>query len=164
MDNRLAVFVIFLRSVSSSTVCLYTAYKSLLLFFWWIWWSATCRPGIWTTACWVVYNGSVWTIPRKTGSKEIVLVRVDMAYESRGSSDRDQVCWVRWPHMRGKAAGKQTGIERSLQGRLKWAQQGIQCVVQDLWPTLWLQQWQDETRQAGGDGRGRAAIFTPFIW
>ena len=23
--------------------------------------SATYRPGIWTTACWVVYNGSVWT-------------------------------------------------------------------------------------------------------
>ena len=27
--------------------------------FWWIS-STTYRPGIWTTACWVIYNGSIW--------------------------------------------------------------------------------------------------------
>ena len=52
--------------VSSSTVRLYRERElyvhapSLLVHFWWIS-SATYRPGIWTTACWVVYNRSVWT-------------------------------------------------------------------------------------------------------
>ena len=47
-----------------SFFCLYTVRKlyvhapSLLLRFWWIS-SATYRPDIWTTASWVVYNGSV---------------------------------------------------------------------------------------------------------
>ena len=63
-----AIFVFFflLCSVSSSTVCLNTEWKlyahapSLLLCFWWIS-STTYRPGTWTTVCWVIYNGSVWT-------------------------------------------------------------------------------------------------------
>ena len=52
--------------VHASTVCLYTVCKlyahapSPLLHFWSIS-SATYRPGIWTTECWVVYNGSIWT-------------------------------------------------------------------------------------------------------
>ena len=42
------------------TVCkLYVHVPSLLLCFWWIS-SATYRSGIWTTACWVIYSGSVW--------------------------------------------------------------------------------------------------------
>ena len=46
------------------SVCILCAsimgYPSLLLRFWWIL-STTYRPGIWTTACWVVYYGSVWS-------------------------------------------------------------------------------------------------------
>ena len=67
MDNRLAIFLFFLLcSVSPSTVCLSTVHvlyahaTSLLLRFCWIS-SATYGPGIWTTAFWVIYNGSVWT-------------------------------------------------------------------------------------------------------
>ena len=66
MDNWVAIFVFFLLcSVSPSTVCLYTVRNlyahspSHLLCFWWIS-SATYRPAIWTTACWVISNGSVW--------------------------------------------------------------------------------------------------------
>ena len=64
MDNIHHIIFFFLCSVSSSTVCLctvcklYTQAPSLRLHFWWIS-SATYRPGIWTTACWVVYNWSV---------------------------------------------------------------------------------------------------------
>ena len=57
-------FVFLLCSVSFSTVCLYTARKLYAhapsLHFWWIS-SATYRPGIWTKACWIVNNGSIWT-------------------------------------------------------------------------------------------------------
>ena len=47
--------------------------------------STTYRPGIWTTACWAVYNRSIWTqifLKRCrgwTGEKKTVLGRVDMA-------------------------------------------------------------------------------------
>ena len=53
-------------------------------FFLWIS-SATYRPGIWTTACWVIFSGSVWMqiflkrCQGRRGGKKIVLVRVDMA-------------------------------------------------------------------------------------
>ena len=66
MDNRLAIFIFFLFClVSPSAICFYTVHKlyahalSLLLRFWWIS-SATYWPRIWTTAWWVVFNGSVW--------------------------------------------------------------------------------------------------------
>ena len=38
---------------------LYVHALTLLLRFWWIS-SATYRPGIWTKACWIIYNGSIW--------------------------------------------------------------------------------------------------------
>ena len=88
MDNRLAIFIFFVScSVSPSTVCLYTVCKlyaqSLLLCFWWIS-RATYRPGIWTTACWVISNGSIWKqifLKRcqERRGKKIIFVRVDMA-------------------------------------------------------------------------------------
>ena len=50
----------------------------------WLISSATYRPGIWTTACWVVYSGSFgckysWNDAMEDRGKKIVLVRVDMA-------------------------------------------------------------------------------------
>ena len=63
LQKILSLFL--LCSVSPSTVCLYTARRfyahapSLLCFLWIS--SATYRPGIWTKACWAVYNGSIWT-------------------------------------------------------------------------------------------------------
>ena len=79
MDNRLTIFIFFMLC---STVCLYTVCKlyvhalSLLLCFWCIS-SATYRPGIWTTACWVVFMDPFgrkysWTMPRKTGGKRLL--------------------------------------------------------------------------------------------
>ena len=58
--------IMFLFCLASAfIVCSYTvrklyAYAPSLLRFWWIS-SATYRPGIWTKACWVICNGSVWT-------------------------------------------------------------------------------------------------------
>ena len=68
MDDRRAIFVFLLCSVSSSTVCLYTACKlyahapSLLLHFGWIS-SATHSPGIWSKECFPM-------MPRKMGGKD----------------------------------------------------------------------------------------------
>ena len=66
MDDRLAIFIFFyFCSGSPSAVCLYTVQKhvahapSILLSFWWIS-NATYSSKIWTTACWVVFNESVW--------------------------------------------------------------------------------------------------------
>ena len=81
-----SMIVFLLCSVSPSTVCLYTAHKlyahapSLLLHFQS---NSTPRPGIWTKACWVVYNRSVWMqiyLKRRSGRRRkiIVLVRVFM--------------------------------------------------------------------------------------
>ena len=68
MDDWRAIFVFLLCSVSSSTVCLYTACKlyahapSLLLHFGWIS-STTHSPGIWSKECFPM-------MPRKMGGKD----------------------------------------------------------------------------------------------
>ena len=89
MDNRWAILVFLLCLVSPSTACLYTVCKlyahatSLHLRFWRIS-NTKYRPGIWTTACRIVYNGSIWTqifLKRCQGrcGGKIILVRMVMA-------------------------------------------------------------------------------------
>ena len=90
MDNRLAIFVFFLSysTVSLHSACKLYAHAPSLLFRFLSISSATYRPGIWTTARWVVFNRSVWTqmfLKRCQGrrrKRNIVLVRVDMASDS----------------------------------------------------------------------------------
>ena len=52
IENRLAIFVFFMLC---SVCCVQFGMCHLFFFFFFY------RPGIWTTACWVIFNGSVWT-------------------------------------------------------------------------------------------------------